>query len=361
MLTSKPRSFQSKCVRETGLSDFHRMTISVLKMHFRKLPPKVINYRDFKKFDYERFMNSLQYTLNEERIDYSQNPDRFFEISHTVLNTYAPKKKKYIRGNNKTFMTKTFSKAIMQRIRFRNKFLKNLTDQNKLTYNRKRNFCVSLLRNEKKEYFAILNEKDITDNRKFWHTVKPFLSDKVKSRETITLANNGNIESNENEAAKTFNDFFSNIVKNLRIPEYLYEDNLHNRLSNHPALQAILKYRNHPSINNIRNSSQRLSSFYFSQIDTNTILKEIRRLSAKKAVQDTDISVKVLTENAEFLAEQTGRQFNEAISSSKFPTTFKFGNVTSVFKQGTRNLKDNYRSTNILPIISKIFEKLICR
>ena len=51
ILTNKPRSFQTKCVIETGLSDFHRMTISVLKMHFRKLPPKVIDHRDFKKFD----------------------------------------------------------------------------------------------------------------------------------------------------------------------------------------------------------------------------------------------------------------------------------------------------------------------
>ena len=51
ILTNKPRSFQTKCVIETGLSDFHRMTISVPKMNFRKLPPKVIDHRDFKKFD----------------------------------------------------------------------------------------------------------------------------------------------------------------------------------------------------------------------------------------------------------------------------------------------------------------------
>ena len=105
LLTNKPRSFQTKCVIETGLSDFHKMTISVLKMHFRKLPPKVMNYRDFKKFAIERFMNSLLHTLNEERIDYSKNPDNFFEICHIVVNTHAPKKKKYIHGNNKPFMT----------------------------------------------------------------------------------------------------------------------------------------------------------------------------------------------------------------------------------------------------------------
>ena len=93
MLINKPRSFQIKCVIETGLSDFHRITISVLKMHFRKLPPRVINYKDFKKIDNERFMNSLQYTLNEERIDCSKNPDKFVEVCLTVLNTHAPKKK----------------------------------------------------------------------------------------------------------------------------------------------------------------------------------------------------------------------------------------------------------------------------
>ena len=185
--------------------------------------------------------------------------------------------------------------------------------------------------------------------------------DKVKSRETITLVNNENIESTENEVAKALNDFFSNIVKNLKIPQYRCEDDLHsNRLSSHPALQAILKYRNHLSISNIQNSSQSFSSFY-SQVNTNNVLKEIRRLSAKKAIQDTNTSVKVLKENAEFFSEQICRQFNEAIFSSKFPVTFKFANVTLVFKQGTRNLKDNYRSISILPIISKIFEKLICR
>ena len=47
ILTNKPRSFQPKCFIETGLFDFHRMTLSVLKMHFQKLPPKIIKYRNF--------------------------------------------------------------------------------------------------------------------------------------------------------------------------------------------------------------------------------------------------------------------------------------------------------------------------
>ena len=37
ILTNRPNSFQTTCVIETGLSDFYRMTVSVLKMRFRIL------------------------------------------------------------------------------------------------------------------------------------------------------------------------------------------------------------------------------------------------------------------------------------------------------------------------------------
>ena len=45
----------------------------------------------------------------------------------------------------------------------------------------------------------------------------------------------------ETEVAKTFNDFFSNTVKNLEIPEHKCENDLHNRLSSNLVLQAIFK------------------------------------------------------------------------------------------------------------------------
>ena len=73
-------------------------------------------------------------------------------------------KKKYIRGNNKPFMTKELSKSIMERTRLRNKFLKNPITEHKLAYTKQRNFRVSLLRKVKREYFANINEKNIIDN-----------------------------------------------------------------------------------------------------------------------------------------------------------------------------------------------------
>ena len=140
ILTNKLRSFQSKCVIETGLSNFQKMT---LKMHFRKLSLKIINYREFEELDNERFMNSLQYTLREENVDYSKNLDKFYKICQSVLNNHAPRKKKYIHENNKPFMTNTYSRATMQRRRIRNNSFRNPTKESKFIYNKPKNFCYS--------------------------------------------------------------------------------------------------------------------------------------------------------------------------------------------------------------------------
>ena len=122
-----------------------------------------------------------------------------------------------------------------------------------------------------------------------------------------------------------------------------------------------MKYRNHPSVSTIRRFSQRNSSFYFSPRDKNIVLKEKKGLSANKTVQDNYISVKVWKENANFFAEQITLQFNGGICSSNYAESFKLANIAPAFKQGSRNPKDNYRPTSILPIISEIFEKLMCK
>ena len=90
----------------------------------------------------------------------------------------------------------------------------------------------------------------------------------------------------------------------------------------------------------------------------NTVFKGTKTLSATKSIQVKNFPVKLLKEHADFFADQICPQFNKDICSSQSLATFKFANVTPVSKQSSRNLKYNYR---ILPMISKIFEKLIIR
>ena len=75
-----------------------------------------------------------------------------------------------------SFMTKQLSKEIMKRSRLRNN-LRNRTEENKILYNRQRNYSVSLLRKSKRGYYENLNIKNVTDNKLSWKSVKPLLSD----------------------------------------------------------------------------------------------------------------------------------------------------------------------------------------
>ena len=74
--------------------------------------------------------------------------------------------------------------------------------------------------------------------------------------------------------AELLNIFFSNAVKNLKIPRFSNTNPLAERLNN-PTLKAILKYKNHPSIVAIRNANNN-SHFHFSEVSIEEVYKEIR-------------------------------------------------------------------------------------
>ena len=55
IFTNLPNYFQQNNISETGLSDFHMMVVTELKLGFQKLKPHIVAYRDYKHFDNEKF------------------------------------------------------------------------------------------------------------------------------------------------------------------------------------------------------------------------------------------------------------------------------------------------------------------
>ena len=194
ILTNVPRLFQSTCVLETEVSGFHLMTVAVMRKTFKKMPPKVINYRSHRDFSNETY---IVVRINNFSIEvFVKNNDglkKFCKPTMDTLNYFSPIKKKYARGNQMSFMTKNLSKEIMTRSRLRNKYLKHKTEENRLLYTQQRNKCFSLLRETKMNYYGNLDEKDVRDNRKFGKTVKPFLSDKLTNSDKLHLNENGEL------------------------------------------------------------------------------------------------------------------------------------------------------------------------
>ena len=67
----------------------------------------------------------------------------------------------------------------MKRSRFTNNFLNTKSDIDRKAYNEQRNLWVILIMSEK-NFFSNINTSDITDNKIFWKTVKPYFTDKIK-------------------------------------------------------------------------------------------------------------------------------------------------------------------------------------
>ena len=75
----------------------------------------------------------------------------------------------------------------MKRSRLRNKFLNTISDFDRKASNTQRNLSVSLIRQAKKQFFNNHNTNVVSENKTFWKILKPFLTDKVKTKPKITL------------------------------------------------------------------------------------------------------------------------------------------------------------------------------
>ena len=242
------------------------MVVTVMMTNFQKLESKIINYRNYRYFSNDRFREKVTSELSKVVLENSDKGfNKFLDVCKEALNMYAPLKKKYIRGNNSPFMNRILSKEIMKRSILRNLFSKSKSEADKKNYVKQRNYCVSLLRRTKKEYYGNLDPRKIADNRTFWRTVKPFLSNKSVENEKIILVEKEEILTKDNSVAKVLNNFFSNIVKTLGISDYMHSHPLAKEV-NDPTLRAIMKYRNHPSVLTILGKYKNNSIFTFSHV-----------------------------------------------------------------------------------------------
>ena len=183
------------------------MPVTDMKTTFQKLDSKIIHYRDYRKYCNDSFRQNLLSTLVMENINLSNGLQKFIGICIKTLDKFAPGKKKYSRGNNMPFMSKSVCRAHMERTRLRKCYLKNRSEQNRLSYVKQRNYCVSLLTKTKKNYYANLNVKDIVDNKQFWRIVKPLFSDKTKSNEKVTLVEDETFTTQDEKKCRAFKSF----------------------------------------------------------------------------------------------------------------------------------------------------------
>ena len=90
-LTNQVFSFQNTINVATGLSNFHKYVLTVLKTSFSKSKLEEISYQDYKNFKSNIFHDELHYTFSNLIID---TCDKFDKVFLEILNKYAPLKSK---------------------------------------------------------------------------------------------------------------------------------------------------------------------------------------------------------------------------------------------------------------------------
>ena len=133
----------------------------------------------------------------------------------TIVDQHAPLKTKFVRGTRAPFMNKEFSKAIMHKSKLHNMHKKLKTKELWEAFKRQQNKCVSIKRkNIRSRFTELAGRGGNCNNKKFWSTVKPFLTNKHSEKaQNIVLSENEIVVRDNTPVAEILNNYFINIVE----------------------------------------------------------------------------------------------------------------------------------------------------
>ena len=208
-----------------------------------------------------------------------------------------------------------------------------------------------LLRKTKKDYFNDLHITNITDNKAFWKTIKPYFSNKGLNSSSLILSQKNKIVTNDQDIANIMNNYFTGITShsNLKPDQINHSENLTNIIEN---------FKNHESILRIKLANfHHRQTFNIRYVSVKEVKKELMNLSSKKLTRKGNIPAKTLKDSLSVYTKELTNIINNCLKDGLFRNELKLAEVSPVFKKDDLN-KENYRPVSILSHMSKVFERI---
>ena len=181
----------------------------------------------------------------------------------------------------------------MKRSRLKNKANKTKDPTDIKNYKKRRNYVANLNKEEKLEYFS---KFESNDNKPFWVTCKPYFANKHSKADTdIMLSENGELILKNKEIANIFNDRFGSIVENFGL-DHRDDHSLSPTKSSDRIKNIIKRYKNHPSIRNIKANYNSVCIFSFQPVCVDDVKTVIQDLKNNKSVGG-EIPIQILKES----------------------------------------------------------------
>ena len=124
-----------------------------------------------------------------------------------------------------------------------------------------------------------------------------------------------------------------------------------------PRLANSIKHKSHPPDEYLNNPNLR-SIFIMPTTDTE-ILKIVGKMKSKSSCGYDDISSKLLKQTINGIITPLVHIINLSLSSGIFPDKMKIAKVIPIFKANEPEKFNNYRPISLLPIFSKVLEKVM--
>ena len=176
--------------------------------------------------------------------------------------------------------------------------------------------------------------------KNLWSGIKTIISHKSSNSSSINKINDkeGNVTSEPGRISNIFNDFFVNVADDITKTIPL-------------TTKSPLDYLSNGTSN----------SLFLTPVTWIEVKDLINILNPSKSVGPNSIPIKLLKILGSSIAPLLAVLVNQSFQSGIFPDKLKIAKVITLFKKGNPELPSNYRPISLLPIFSKVFEKLMYR
>lgn len=323
------------------VSDHHCIMIEFTGSE--KVIPKVVAPTSKNVIDYCK-LNLLLLTDTWQDVYSSQNASDAFDnflsillnlIDQSSINKHIKSKQRKL----KEWMSNDLLNLVNKKRKAESKCRKHPNNERLKCHHRSLVKKVQFRVKECKELYYKQKLSDCAGNsKKQWNVINDILgNNSAQSKIESILDTNGSKLTNMKDIANRFNHHFVNITSGL-------SDTLN---CNNIDLSDLVVHRNEQS------------SIFLTPVSNNELLKTIFSLDNKTSAGIDGISNFFVKNVAQHISPVLCYIYNLSLETGIFPKALKSAVVIPLFKKGNRDDPSNYRPISLLPVFSKIFEKLV--
>jgi hypothetical protein len=269
----------------------------------------------------------------------------FYDKFNTLYNKNLPvkiKKIKIYQNKYKPWLTHGILVSVKKKDNLYKKYIAKRTPESKINYTRYKNKLTKIIRNSEKNYYTNRFNALQGNIKDTWKLINNVLHDCTENNTNTFISDiliNGKLENNPRLIADKFNDYFTNVGPDLA-----------KKIS--PSGNNTI-YDTMPEPNN--------NSMFIEPCTRQEIITVVNNLSNSKGLGLDGLSVKVVKSIISNIASPLLEIFNNSFQYGIFPDKLKKAKITPIFKNEDKLLVNNYRPISVLPIFSKILEKIMHR